>query len=134
MSVRALLLAAMLGAVMGDVDYALLRDVPMASGTLQYLDSNESTWTVYDSLNRWTLPGMIPGDLISDLQAANIIPDPNFGLTFLESSLWDGCSLTYQTQFLLSPAMAASVSSGTSEVLLVFDSLKLVADISLNVS
>jgi len=65
---------------MGDVDYALLRDVPMASGTLQYLDSNESTWTVYDSLNRWTLPGMVPGDLISDLQAANIIPDPNFGL------------------------------------------------------
>lgn len=53
------------------VDFALLRDTPVASsGAIQYLDSNETAWTVSDSFGRWSIPAAVPGDLMSDLQAA----------------------------------------------------------------
>ena len=131
---RALVCFALALGVQGTVDFALLRDTPMQScGTRQMLDSNTTSWTVSDSLLRWTVPAAVPGDLLSDLQASGVIPDPNFGLTFLDTTMWDGCSWTYSTTFDLQPSISAAISSGSGDILLVFDSLKLVADIRLNV-
>lgn len=66
-----LLFATLIVRAHGGVDFALLRDIPVASsGAVQYLDSNETAWTVSDSFGRWSIPAAVPGDLLSDLQAA----------------------------------------------------------------
>lgn len=68
-----LLHAVLLCRALGSADFALLRDTPVATsgfGGLQYLDSNDTAWTVFDSSGRWSIPAAVPGDLLSDLQAA----------------------------------------------------------------
>ena len=70
----------------------------------------------------------IPGDIISDLHAAGAIANPFFETTWKNSSLWKGNLWTYSTHFA-SPATAAAP---TSTLLLVFDGIKMGAEITLN--
>jgi hypothetical protein len=60
-----------------------------------------------------SIPAKVPGDLITDLQAAGLVGDPLYELNWLNSSIWDANTWTYTTTF------TAPAGAGTS--LLVFD-------------
>lgn len=68
----------------------------------------------------------VPGDLITDLEAAGLIGDPLYELNWQNASLWDSHVWTYATTFTLTPAAAAST------LLLVLDGVKMSAHVSLN--
>lgn len=75
-----------------------------------------------------SIPATIPGDLLSDLQAAKMIGDPLYELNFLNASIWDANVWNFTTAF--------SVPGGQlrdgEDMLLVFDGIKMGADIYLN--
>jgi len=68
-----------------------------------------------------TIPGKVPGDLISDLYAAGQIGNPYYELNWLNSSVWDKYAWTYSTTF-----------QADAESLLVFDGIKMGAKIKVN--
>jgi hypothetical protein len=63
--------------------------------------------------------GTVPGDLISDLEAAGLVGDPYFENNFLNSSLWSGRLWSYTKTFTL-PSAAAD-----DDALLVFEGIKM---------
>lgn len=75
-----------------------------------------------------SVPARVPGDLVTDLQRAGIIGDPLFGVNFKNASKWAGARWEYTKSF---PHPFAGTSEA-SEVLLVFDGIKMGATISLN--
>jgi hypothetical protein len=91
----------------------------------QSLDSPTVSWTVSNGTH--TVPARVPGDLITDLAAGGIIAaDPLFELNF-KGNAWDSCNWTYTTSFILAADVASS-----SQILLVFDGIKMVSDVALN--
>lgn len=94
-----------------------LVDAPIAgdANSIQYLDGE--AWTVTST--PVNVSARVPGDLISDLEAAGIVSDPLFGLNF-QGDLWDSGNWTYSISF--EPIQA--VLSG-ADAFLVFDSLKM---------
>ena len=107
------------------------RDAPIISSiSPQYLDSFSGyNWTVSRSDNTLTIPALVPGDLISDLAAADVIEDPIYELSFL-NGFWDDLEWIYTVNFTASSQIASASSS--DEILLVLESIQMVADISLN--
>jgi len=107
------------------------RDAPIVSSiSPQYLDSFSGyNWTVSRSDNTLTIPALVPGDLISDLAAADVIEDPIYELSFL-NGVWDDLEWIYKVNFTVSSQIASASSS--DEILLVLESIQMVADISLN--
>eukprot|EP00698_Gefionella_okellyi_P004282 TRINITY_DN13971_c0_g1_i1.p1 TRINITY_DN13971_c0_g1~~TRINITY_DN13971_c0_g1_i1.p1 ORF type:complete len:1022 (-),score=216.49 TRINITY_DN13971_c0_g1_i1:104-3169(-) len=101
-----------------------LSDEPIVGDALQQLDG--STWIA--SNGQLTIAATVPGDLITDLERAGVIGDPLYNENWLlGSNLWDGSSWTYSTSFNLDFDPASY-----SEVFLVFDGIKMAADIYLN--
>ena len=78
-----------------------------------------------------SIPARVPGDLISDLQAAGQIGDPYFEKTWLNSSIWHDHLWTYTVRFAASQKVISCARSG-GQVLLVFDGIKMGAHISLD--
>lgn len=124
-----------------------LRDKPIAGDSLDYLDSRESDlqWTAsanirihkfregsgvltHDSIPI-SIPAAIPGDLISDLFASGQIGDPLYELNFKNSSIWDENVWTFTTMF---DTKVKDSQASTEELLLVFDGIKMGANITLN--
>lgn len=101
-----------------------LRDAPIAADALQYLDGE--AWAIASADGALSAGGIVPGDLITDLQRAGATGDPLYEDTFLRPA-WDAQNFSYSTTFSLAPAVAALASH-----VLVFDGVKMVADISLN--
>ena len=108
-----------------------LRDAPIGADEIAYLDSDEGevSWSAAPadaSLaaaigGGGSIAATVPGDLLSDLHAASLIPNPLFGLNFKNHSLW-APDWTYSATF-----------TGTGEeTLLVFDSVKMGAKVTLN--
>lgn len=118
----------------------LTPDTPygLPPGTLQYLSSSAPgvSWTV--SSQNWgiTVPATIPGDLVTDLQSAGVIGDPYYELGFLNTTtpghqgapLWDVGIWSYNLTF---PLTLTTTPPG-STFFLVFDGVKMAADITLN--
>jgi hypothetical protein len=69
-----------------------------------------------------SIAATVPGDLITDLEAAGMVGDPLYELNWLNSSIWDSNTWTYTTSFTASPA------AGSSSIL-VFDGIKMGARI-----
>ena len=108
-----------------------LRDEPICGAVLQYLDGAD--WTLSSSNGSTVVPATVPGDLLSDLQRAGIIGDPLFGDN-LASTTTAALALdtwTWSTTFDLDPDFLAQ-TGGPGGVLLVLDSVKLAADVTLN--
>jgi hypothetical protein len=63
-----------------------------------------------------SITGTVPGDLITDLEAAGLVGDPYFENNFLNSSLWSGLLWSYTKTFTL-----PSTSDG--DALLVFEGI-----------
>ena len=75
------------------------------------------------------IDGQVPGDLLTDLQKAGVIPDPWLDLTWrTNSSLWSDHAWTYSTQF----SVTAPVLAGSSSLLLVFEGVKMGATVRVN--
>ena len=77
-----------------------------------------------------SIPATVPGDLISDLHAAGQIGDPLYEMNFKNSSIWHDNIWTYTTQFSLDDLPGGG--GGGGEILLVFDGIKMGANISVN--
>ena len=68
------------------------------------------------------IPAKVPGDLLTDLQRADLIGDPLYELNFLNASIWDSNTWTYTTTITVEV-------SGADSTLLVFDGVKMGARI-----
>lgn len=72
-----------------------------------------------------SIPAVVPGDLLSDLERAGLIGDPLYMLNFLNSSLWANNTWQYSLSFELPEPHA-------EHYVLVFDGIKMAANIALN--
>ena len=71
------------------------------------------------------IKGSVPGDLITDLQAASLVGDPLFELNFKNATMWDHYTWTYSTTFRIAAPVLERLRSAGSGVLLVFDGVKM---------
>ena len=102
----------------------------IAGAAWQSLDSSSGTaWTATPGGGvGGAVPAVVPGDLISDLARAGAIADPWRDLTWrAEAGRWDLQAWEFAADFA-TPAWAAA----GGRTLLVFDSVKLAADATLN--
>ncbi len=106
-------------------------DPPIAADSVTYLDSAE--W-VASAPGQASIRASVPGDLITDLHAAGVIPEPLYELNWLNySAVWDQNVWTFSRSFVVpSSVLAPSSSSSPSSMLLVFDGIKMPANVSLN--
>lgn len=109
-----------------------LADPPIAGTALQYLDSGPSiAWTA--SNGPVQVNATVPGDLLTDLQASGVIGDPLYELNWVPEGtaaapIWDASRWNYTATFDASPALLSSAK----EAWLVFEGIKMAADIFLN--
>eukprot|EP00730_Choanoeca_flexa_P008569 TRINITY_DN12506_c0_g2_i18.p1 TRINITY_DN12506_c0_g2~~TRINITY_DN12506_c0_g2_i18.p1 ORF type:complete len:975 (+),score=156.28 TRINITY_DN12506_c0_g2_i18:81-2927(+) len=98
-----------------------LADNPVIGDKVVILDG---TWTLTAPTAAIQTTGEVPGDLLTDLERSRLIGDPLYELNFKNHSLWTDHAWTYSTTF---------ASTATSEsTLLVFDGIKMGANITLN--
>ena len=104
-----------------------VNDMPLGANAIMYLDGED--WTATPSSTPTSpILARVPGDLISDLANAGIIQSPWLDLTWrVEAGRWDLDTWTYEIDFMTPPGW---LSSGA--VWLVFESVKMSADIALN--
>ena len=101
-------------------------DAPIAADALLSLDG--AAWTAQSSAGGAAIAAAVPGDVVSDLAAAGVIREPWLDLTWRdEAGRWDLAAWTYSLSF---PTPATWDKQDTA--LLIFDSIKMAADISLN--
>lgn len=113
-----------------------LRDHPVVGDAVTYLDNRggggSGGWTAAAAVTPdhppLIVPATVPGDLLSDLHAAGVIGDPLYELNFKNASIWHDHVWTYTTTF----NTASHDLRGGDELLLVFDGIKMGANISLN--
>ena len=101
-------------------------DYPMAADSLLSLDG--AAWTAQSSAGGAAIAAAVPGDVVSDLAAAGVIRSPWLDLTWRdEAARWDLAAWTYSVTFATPAAWGAG-----DAVLLVLDSVRMAADVSLN--
>jgi hypothetical protein len=105
---------------------AFAGEARIAGDALLLLDG---TWTATsDAVGAAPVPALVPGDLISDLARAGVIDDPWHNLTWrVEAGRWDLAAWNVSRSFATPGWSAAGVST-----LLVFDSVKMAANITIN--
>ena len=113
-------------------------DDPIVGSSLYYLDSSptnlwKASTIIHSTMSNVTLPAQVPGDLLSDLKTAGMIDEPYYEVNFINSSLWDDNVWTYSIQFSTSDVLESNVNiDGGDGALLVFDGIKMGAEITLN--
>jgi hypothetical protein len=109
-----------------------LVDNPIVADEITYLDSGWTASTPGTSslrIGATTIAASVPGDIITDLQTAGLIGDPLVELNFLnESAAWTNTTWIYQTTF----STAANATATGDAYMLVFDGVKMGADIKVN--
>jgi hypothetical protein len=109
-----------------------LVDAPMAAAAVSYLDGEDWVATAAGPNPPPPVGATVPGDVISDLQRAGVIGDPNFELNWLtESPAW-WRPFTLSNSFDVAAAAVDAVEAGASQMLLVFDGVKMAATVSVN--
>lgn len=100
-----------------------LVDHPIAAASHTSLDG---TWTARAVVAGATVsvPATVPGDLVTDLQAAGLVGDPLYELNFLNASLWSAHTWTFTTTFA-APAHDDGQRQPPPASLLVFDGVKM---------
>jgi hypothetical protein len=105
-----------------------LRDHPITSSgpPAVYLDT---AWVASSATANLSLPAVVPGDLLTDLQRAKVITDPWLDITWMQnSSLWTEHAWTYTTHFDVPDSSFAR----TSALRLIFDGVKMGATVRVN--
>ena len=109
-----------------------LHDPPIIARAHTSLDG---LWSLHSRALLLPAGGRVPGDLISDLVAASLLPEPLFENNFLlNASLWNDDVWTYSRNVSLSARQVAALRSDVagSDVWLVLDGVKMGASIELN--
>jgi beta-galactosidase/beta-glucuronidase len=116
-----------------------LQDPPVVGddGVSQSLDGE--AWAVASSDGAVSIGGVVPGDLLTDLQRAGVIGDPLYENNFVaydaqgvvQPPLWERTNFTYSTTFTLDARLRALAGSG-GEILLQLDGIKMAAEVFLN--
>ena len=106
-----------------DGSHSTLRDFPITGAGEVVLDGVWTAKAVSGPNVGLEIPSQVPGDLITDLQNANVIPDPFLDLTFKNSSIWAQNSWRVSTTFSVPDA---------SYSVLVFDGIKMGATIAID--
>eukprot|EP01111_Echinosteliopsis_oligospora_P013129 TRINITY_DN4630_c0_g1_i1.p1 TRINITY_DN4630_c0_g1~~TRINITY_DN4630_c0_g1_i1.p1 ORF type:complete len:919 (-),score=251.71 TRINITY_DN4630_c0_g1_i1:36-2771(-) len=120
---KLLVLTAVVAVVHGASQEYLL-DIPIGATRLTYLDG---VWDLYSPSAGQNLKASVPGDLITDMFNNDMFLDPLYNTTWTtESHWWNDHDWVYQTTFNYTFAPNAQ------EVLLVFDGVKMGANISVN--
>eukprot|EP00659_Diplonema_papillatum_P007975 gene7975-12244_t len=96
-----------------------LRDHPVVGQSVVYLDGQ---WDLTNADRSVRTHGDVPGDVITDLQTYNNLPDPLYETNFLDNAMWVNQTWTY----------SKSGIKLTSASYLVFDGIKMSAEITLN--
>ena len=105
-----------------------LVDNPIMTGIApQYLDGEG--WLLSNANGSIVVGASVPGDIITDLEAASVIGDPLYERNW-KNAIWDMENWTYALTFDLSPDF--SPPGGLGAALLVFDGIKMGAHVSLN--
>ena len=115
------------------VGYPLTLDDPRIPGTIE--DLSDSQWTATAPSLGLTMPATVPGDVITDLFHAGVIPEPLYELNWLDNrTLWNDHAWLYNRTHEVSAARVASLKNARSsdDLLLVFDGIKMGADIYVN--
>ena len=111
---------------------AELRDRPPVGQTLRYLDGVWSASSSGGSTGmEHKINASVPGDVISDLEAAGLIGDPWFETNWRDDAGMWFRKWRYSTTFALSSAEAEQLRAG-AEIFLVFDGIKMGATIELD--
>jgi beta-galactosidase/beta-glucuronidase len=111
---------------------AELRDLPPVGQSLRYLDGVWSASSSGGSTGlEHTINASVPGDIISDLEAAGLIGDPWFETNWRDDAGMWFRKWRYSTTFVLSLAEAEQLRAG-AEVFVVFDGIKMGATIELD--
>lgn len=105
-------------------------------GFAQTLDGEG--WAVSSSDGAISVGGVVPGDLLTDLQRAGIVGDMLYEKNFVayddegrvQPPLWERSNFTYTTVFTLDTRVRALAAGG--EILLVLDGVKMAAEVFLN--
>lgn len=131
---------ALLAIVLQGASASLSPDLAIAADAQQLLTGEDGgNWTASSETWGLSVPGRVPGDLLSDLQRGGVIGDPWFELGFLNTTtpgaqgapLWDVGAWAYTTTFTPSPAVAAVIAAGGAASI-VFDGVKMAARATLN--
>ena len=108
-----------------------LNDRPIVASNLTSLDGH---WHLSSPSHSLGNGGLVPGDLISDLVRAQLLPEPLYENNFLvNASLWNEQVWTYARNVTLTEQQVRKLQSdGGGDVWLVFDGIKMGANIMLN--
>jgi beta-galactosidase/beta-glucuronidase len=79
-----------------------------------------------------SISGNVPGDLITDLEAAGLIGDPLYELNFKNATLWDKYDWAYSTSFAMESSKLEALAATGGQHVLVFDGVKMGAHVTLN--
>ena len=105
-----------------------LVDNPVETGVApQYLDGEG--WLLSNANGSIVVGASVPGDIITDLEAASVIGDPLYERNW-KNAIWDLENWTYALTFDRSAAFPPA--SGLSALLLVLDGVKMGAHVTLN--
>ena len=113
--------------------FPLTLDDPRIPGVID--DLSGSQWTASSPALGLTMPAHVPGDLITDLFNAQVIPEPLYELNWIKNaSIWNDNVWYYNRTHSVSADRVASLrdSSRSDDLLLVFDGIKMGADIYVN--
>ena len=91
-------------------------------------------WTASSPSQGLSIAATVPGDLITDLFRAGVIPEPLYELNWLNASIWNDHTWLYNRTVTLTAAQYTSVTEqgGDGDILLVFDGIKMGANIRMN--
>ena len=114
-----------------------LSDEPLHGQGNKVYPIGSSGWTA--SLPPFSMPATVPGELVSDLEASGGYGDPLFHLNWRNAS-YDGDGWSYSTTFDApgwgsssnDNATTSAAAAGPDDTLLVFDSVKMGATVTLN--
>jgi len=108
-----------------------LSDQQIVGGTVVSLNGQ---WDAYSVAQNLKIKGTVPGDIATDLWKAGTIPDPITDMNWLTSApMWIKHTWTYNTSFSLTSQDISSLESSTGgDILVVFDGIKMAANIVVN--
>ena len=110
-----------------------LDDPPVLSAGAQ-IPLSGSDWTASSPSQGLSIAGTVPGDLITDLFHAGVIPEPLYELNWLNASIWNDHTWYYNRTFTLSAAEFTQLTEkgGAGDIGLVFEGIKMAAVIYIN--
>ena len=106
-----------------------LSDHPIVGSSFTSLNG---AWDVSSPQQALYLTGTVPGDLLTDLQRAYVIANPLIENNFKAGAIWNDYTWIYTKTFTLTDADVNRLAAPTTDLLLVFDGIKLGAFIFVN--